>query len=222
MLLKRVRINLCSVLLSEEWKPESMAAVSFPIQMKASLMSHTWTRSSHHKHFHHVHLIRRKIAFCLLICEMCNEPQRQKPSYTDLYSVLCRVCFVMEARMPTLPTTDLTAFCATCPSADEVTAALDPLGFTLVFQMKADDDQAYLHLAPLPAQFHYRDHCGTEVIYLAGVDSEDEQPAPRHASRFWLYGGADENAHKQTAQVLTTTWALTWGEHDAPALEAVA
>src|SRR5205809_6394920 len=184
MLLKRVRINLCSVLLSEEWKPESMAAVSFPIQMKASLMSHTWTRRSHHKHFHHVHLIRRKIAFCLLICEMCNEPQRQKPSYTDLYSVLCRVCFVMEARMPTLPTTDLTAFCATCPSADEVTAALDPLGFPLVFQMKADDDQAYLYIALLFTQIHYCNYCSKDVNYIEDVDFEYYQSAPHQSFSF--------------------------------------
>jgi len=112
--------------------------------------------------------------------------------------------------MPTLTTTDLTAFCATCPSGDEVTAILASLGFALVFQMKADNDQAYLHLAPLPAQFHYRDDQGTEVIYLAGVDQEDEQPAPPHASRFWLYAGAEANAQEQVAQVLTTAWALCW------------
>jgi len=125
--------------------------------------------------------------------------------------------------MPTLPTTDLTAFCATCPPAGEVTAALTRLGFTLVFQMNADDDQPYLHLAPLSAQFHYRDHCGTEVIYLAGVDQGDEQPAPQHASRFWLYAGADEHACERVARALTATWALIWwGENDALGLDSVA
>ena len=124
--------------------------------------------------------------------------------------------------MPTLHMTDLTAFCTTCPATDEVTAVLAPLGFILVFQMKADDDHTYLHLAPLPAQFHYRDHCGTEAIYLAGVDQEEEQPAPPHASRFWLYPGADELAHERATQLLSATWPLTWGEHDARALEAVA
>ncbi len=130
--------------------------------------------------------------------------------------------------MPTLPTTDLTAFCATCPPAGEVTAALTRLGFTLVFQMNADDDQPYLHLARLPAQFHYRDQCGTEVIYLAGVDQGDEQPAPQHASRFWLYAGANANSQEQAAEVLAATWSLRWFPldevliEDSTALNAVA
>jgi hypothetical protein len=124
--------------------------------------------------------------------------------------------------MPTCSTTELTAFCVTCPSADEVTAVLAQLGLTLVFQMNADDGQAYLHLAPLPAQFHYRNDDGTEVIYLAGVDREEEQPAPPHASRFWLYADADTCACERVTQILSATWSLTWEEHDAPALEAVA
>jgi len=124
--------------------------------------------------------------------------------------------------MPTHSMTELTAFCTTCPSTDEVIAVLAPLGFTLVFAMPADDEQAYLHLAPLPAQFHYRDQHGTEVLYLAGVDREEEQKAPRHASRFWLYAGADEGAHRRSAQVLSATWSLTWGAHDTCALGAVA
>jgi hypothetical protein len=113
--------------------------------------------------------------------------------------------------MPTLHITDLTGYCATCPSPDEVTAVLVQLGFTPIFQLEADDDQAYLHLAPLPAQFHYRDHNGTEVIYLAGVDQDEEQPTPPHASRFWMYAGADEYALKRATQVLSATWVLTWG-----------
>jgi len=130
--------------------------------------------------------------------------------------------------MPTLTTTDLTAFCATCPAAEEVTEVLTPLGFALVYQMESDEDQAYLHLAPLPAQFHYRDNQGAEVIYLAGVDQEDEQPAPPHATRFWLYAGADENAQERTAEVLAATLQLRWFSLDAlsvenpSALEAVA
>ena len=124
--------------------------------------------------------------------------------------------------MPTRSTTELTAFCATCPSADEVIAVLAPLGFTLVFAMPADDEQAYLHLAPLPAQFHYRDQHGTEVLYLAGVDREEERPAPRHASRFWLYAGADEGAYQRSVQVLTATWPLTWGTQNDRELEEVA
>ena len=124
--------------------------------------------------------------------------------------------------MSTRSTTELTAFCATCPTSDEVIAVLAPLGFTLVFAMPADDEQAYLHLAPLPAQFHYRDQHGTEVLYLAGVDREEEQKAPRHASRFWLYAGADEGAYQRSAQVLTATWPLTWGTQTDRELGAVA
>jgi hypothetical protein len=130
--------------------------------------------------------------------------------------------------MPTITTTDLTAFCATCPAANAVTAVLTPLGFALVFQMDADDNQTYLHLAPLPAQFHYRNDHGTEVVYLAGADQEDEQPAPPHASRFWLYAGANANSQKQTAEVLAATWSLRWFPldevliEDSTALNAVA
>ena len=130
--------------------------------------------------------------------------------------------------MPTSTTADRTAFCTTCPSAQDVTEVLAPLGFALVFQMKADNDQAYLHLAPLPAQFHYRDDRGTEVIYLAGVDQEDEQPAGPHASRFWLYAGAEANAQERAAKALSTAWALRWLPLDElpvetpSALEAVA
>jgi hypothetical protein len=124
--------------------------------------------------------------------------------------------------MPTLQMTDQTAYCATCPSADEVTAVLAPLGFILVFEMNADDDQAYLHLAPLPAQFHFRNDDGTEVIYLAGVDQADEQPASRHAARFWIYAGADTGARERVTQLLSATWTLTWAEHDTHAHEAVA
>jgi hypothetical protein len=121
--------------------------------------------------------------------------------------------------MPALLTTDVTAFCSTCPAADEVTEALTLLGFALVFQLDADDNQAYLHLAPLPAQFHYRNDHGTEVVYLAGVDQEDEQPAPPHASRFWLYAGANANAQERAAEVLAATWSLRWFPLDEVPIE---
>src|SRR2546421_12119886 len=117
--------------------------------------------------------------------------------------------------MPSLSMADRTAFCATCPSPDEVTMALASLGFPLVFQMNADDDQAYLRLTPLPAQFHYREPQGAEVIYLAGMDQEDEQPAPLHASRFWFYAGADECTSERATKLLSATWPLTSGEPDA-------
>jgi hypothetical protein len=159
---------------------------------------------------------------------MCGQPLKRSDFFNDLYTVLCHVCFVKESFMPTRITTDLTAYCATCPAADDVTGMLVSLGFALVFQMKADDTQAYLQLAPLPAQFHYRDSQGTEVIYLAGVDHENERPSPPYASRFWLYAGADGRAHERAAEVLASTWSLRWlpldelSTEDLSALEAVA
>ena len=63
--------------------------------------------------------------------------------------------------------TELEAFCPICPPAEQVSALLSTLGFTLTFQMQEQD--ALVHLPALPAQYHYKDACCTEVIYLAGV-----------------------------------------------------
>ncbi len=66
------------------------------------------------------------------------------------------------------------------------------------------------------------------MIYLAGVDQRDEQPAPQHASRFWLYAGANANSQEQAAEVLAATWSLRWFPldevliEDSTALNAVA
>lgn len=107
---------------------------------------------------------------------------------------------------------DLTAYCATCPLPEEVTAVLQPLGFWLAFAMKADDDQEYLHLPPLPAQFHFEDAHGTQLIYLAGndIDLDDMQPLPAHRSRFWLYAGTDPAELHGVIRILASTWSLTW------------
>jgi hypothetical protein len=51
---------------------------------------------------------------------------------------------------------DLEAFCATCPSAEEVTNVLQALGFALTFHMNAVPP-ACAEVPPLPAQYHYRD-----------------------------------------------------------------
>src|SRR5436305_461002 len=83
--------------------------------------------------------------------------------------------------------TERQAFCATCPSAEEVSTLLATLGFSLDFQL---DAQYTSQLPLLPAQYHYQDVCGTEVIYLAGRDvALDGEQFPPHASRFWLYAG---------------------------------
>lgn len=101
------------------------------------------------------------------------------------------------------------AFCATCPSVQEVTQRLQNLGFRLVFEMPAGT--GYRYAPPMPAQFHYRDQHHTEVIYLAGHDANiDGQRFPPHASRWWIYPGTNINAYHQAAQVLSLHWSLSW------------
>ncbi len=104
---------------------------------------------------------------------------------------------------------ELEAFCTTCPPAEEVSALLATLGFTLSFQMQ--EQHALMHLPALPAQYHYRDACGTEVIYLAGRDTPLEgEVFPFHASRFWLYAGADAQAFQLTLSTLALRYRFTW------------
>jgi hypothetical protein len=68
------------------------------------------------------------------------------------------------------------------------------------------------HPPPLPAQYHYKDDGhGTEVIYLAGRDVPLEgESFPPHASRFWLYPGADFHACQLAAATLGRQWRLAW------------
>jgi hypothetical protein len=112
-------------------------------------------------------------------------------------------------------------FCATCPSANDVTEVLAPLGFTLVFQMKADPARASTNLPPLPAQYHYEGPRGTSVIYLAGKDipmlgDEGDEPAgdrplpyPEHGSRFWI-AAPDAHAVLLVLRVLARLGLLKW------------
>ncbi len=104
------------------------------------------------------------------------------------------------------PATELEAFCSTCPPPQDISALLATLGFTLAFQMQEQDD-----LVHLPAQYHYKDACGTEVIYLAGCDTPLEgEVFPFHASRFWLYAGADAQAFQLTLSTLALRYQFTW------------
>ncbi len=106
---------------------------------------------------------------------------------------------------------ELEAFCATCPSAQEVTSLLQTLGFELIFHMDIDTSPEYEHVPPLPAQFHFQDGQGTQAIFLAGLDVDlDGIRLPEHASRFWLYAGADLAAFRRTAHALTVQWSLRW------------
>src|SRR5258706_16403175 len=107
--------------------------------------------------------------------------------------------------------TEREAFCATCPPAADVTALLATLGFRLDFQMDAQRSHDS-HLPPLPAQYHYKDaSSGTEVIYLAGRDMAlDGKPLPPHASRFWLYAGADTETFTLALSTLALHYRLAW------------
>lgn len=123
------------------------------------------------------------------------------------------------------PATELQAFCATCPAAD-VTELLSRLGFRLAFQMEEQPDRSS-QLPPLPAQYHYQDEAsGPEVIYLAGRDIPlAGEIFPPHASRFWLYAGADTQAFQATMTTLSLSFQLAWrhpSEAVGPVQEEVA
>ena len=106
--------------------------------------------------------------------------------------------------------TEREAFCSTCPLAADVTTLLATLGFGLDFQLDAQPSHTS-PLPPLPAQYHYKDACGTEVIYLAGRDlALDGQSLPPHASRFWLYAGADAEAFARVLTTLAQRYRLVW------------
>jgi hypothetical protein len=103
------------------------------------------------------------------------------------------------------------AFCATCPLPADVSNVLASLGCVLAFRMPAEYEGAYMHLPPLPAQFHYDGPGGVRVIYLAGQDiALDGECFPEHESRFWLYSGHDQAAFKQAASMLSVRWSLSW------------
>ena len=116
---------------------------------------------------------------------------------------------------------DLEAFCATCPSAEEVTNVLQAIGFALIFHMGAVPSGC-AEVPPLPAQYHFRDRRGSEVIFLAGPDTDpDGVPLPEHASRFWLHPGADAGAAQWVAQMLAVRWSFAW-RSESPAHQHVA
>jgi hypothetical protein len=115
------------------------------------------------------------------------------------------------------PIAELQAFCTTCPAAQEVSELLAGLGFRLAFQMGEQPDRRG-HLPPLPAQYHYKDDaCGTEVIFLAGRDTPLEREVfTPHASRFWLYAGADAHSLQRVLSRLSLTYQLAWRDPSEP------
>ena len=119
---------------------------------------------------------------------------------------------------------ELLAFCVACPPPQEVIAALAEIQFQLTFTMEEQRSPASLKTPPVPAQYHFRDARGTEVIYLAGEDmGEVGECLPAHASRFWLYPGADAAAAHLAARLCATKWPLTWRRaHQEQQRESVA
>jgi hypothetical protein len=108
-------------------------------------------------------------------------------------------------------TSELEAFCAICPTEQDVTRVLQRLGFRLIFQMDAITSPPSSYTPALPAQFHFENAHGTQVIYLAGQDTDlDDRRLPSHASRRWLSPGGYPVVAKQVAQALASTWSLTW------------
>ena len=92
------------------------------------------------------------------------------------------------------------AFCTTCPSAEEVGSLLQVLGFELTFHLDTDVPPMYEQLPPLPAQFHFQDTHGNEVIFLAGRDVDlDGGLLPEHAA-----------AYRRIARMLAVRWSLAW------------
>ena len=112
------------------------------------------------------------------------------------------------------PRGELAAFCATCPSAQEVTDFLAALGFKLIFSMEERREPAYMQLPPMPAQYHYREETySTEVIYLEGSDAAEEgEYLPAHAARFWLHPGASMPAAQLIEERCAARWRLAWEE----------
>ena len=109
------------------------------------------------------------------------------------------------------PSQELEGFCQSCPAPETVISLLEQLGFRLTFQMEAVRYHAWSATPDLPAQFHFQDEQGTEVVFLAGRDTPtDGEHFPPHASRFWISPGADLAAPQRVEQVLANRWGLTW------------
>lgn len=93
---------------------------------------------------------------------------------------------------------------------------LQAVELELTFHMDAVISPEYAQLPPLPAQYHYRDRYGSEVVFLAGHDADlDGVRLPAHASRFWIYPGANAGAAWWIAYTMANTWSLAW-QHASP------
>ncbi|HLG77544.1 MAG TPA: hypothetical protein VKX46_14095 [Ktedonobacteraceae bacterium] len=105
----------------------------------------------------------------------------------------------------------LEAFCPLCPPPDEVTAVLHTHGFRLTLSMEPSNGPRRA-VPLLPAHYHFRDETGTEVIFLAGKDTPEDAMArfPIHASRWWVYPGANPAVYQHLLLIASAHWPLTW------------
>jgi hypothetical protein len=76
----------------------------------------------------------------------------------------------------------LEASCQFCSAPEEVTTFLEHTGIRLDLLMDAFLPPTYSHLAQLPTQFHFKGQAVMEVIYLAGMELEVEEPTRVHTS----------------------------------------
>lgn len=109
-----------------------------------------------------------------------------------------------------MPAHELESFGATCPDPREVETVLHEHGFTLTFSLPVQP--GYGHNVPnLPAQYHYEDRYGTQIVYLAGQDHEvDGIQLPPHASRWWLTEGSNHLVYIMVQDACTQRWFLLW------------
>jgi hypothetical protein len=113
----------------------------------------------------------------------------------------------------------LEAFCGICPDAQVVREQMRRLGFRLTFYLPSfryPSQGKYDATISQPAQYHYGDDFGTEVIFLAGADmAEDRQSLPPHASRWWIYPGRAQTKVDAVKSTLTSCWLMQWQEAQA-------
>jgi hypothetical protein len=117
-----------------------------------------------------------------------------------------------EAQRPQQPAAEVgwTAYVQMRLVSSQVSTLLEREGFRLSFSLPA----CRRRWGWLPAQYHYADAAGTEVIWLSGQDPEarEQDPtAPEHRSRFWVYAArrAPERAEQIRAR-LRQVWGLDW------------
>ncbi|WP_376793792.1 hypothetical protein [Thermogemmatispora sp.] len=109
---------------------------------------------------------------------------------------------------PTRPERGWSALVPRRPRRASVHRLLMQEGYQLAFWLPAFREPC------LPAQYHYRDATGTEVIWLAGPDPvlrEQDPSTPAHRSRFWVYANRrDPRRADEIRERLRRAWGVLW------------